>query len=159
MRRILVPSLLATLVLAGDAAAAQAEAAFRTPGAQWVELREGRGRAAVARKGVLNVNVRRGRVRVVDLPGGSRPRRSCNRGGVRVSAFAVEYRGRRVRCLVSGAGPWQVIIRGRGIYASGRVRGSLTLDGVQSGPTGLYTIGERSARPWPRSARTFVLRR
>lgn len=158
MRRVLVSVLVVTVVGAG-AAAAEAGTTFRTPGAQFVELRDGRGRAVVARRGAINVNVRRGRVRVVDLPGGRRPRRECNKRGVRVSPFALEYRGRNVRCLVSGAGPWQVVMRGRGISASGRARGSLTLDGAQSGRTGLYRIGTRSFRPWPRSPKTFGLRR
>jgi hypothetical protein len=103
--------------------------------------------------------VARGRVRVVDLPGGTRPVRRCNRRGVRVSAFALEYRGRNVRCLVFGQGPWQVVMRGRGIYASGKVRGSLTLDAPSVGATGIYKIGSRDFRRWPRAPRTFGLRR
>ncbi|MGH3024676.1 MAG: hypothetical protein ACRDNI_13540 [Gaiellaceae bacterium] len=159
MRRILVLLLLAMVTLAAGSAAAQAQTTFRTPGAQWVELRDGRGRAVLARKGAVNINIRRGRVRVVNLPGGSRPRRDCNKRGVRVTEYAIEYRGRKVRCLVSGPGPWQVIMTGRGINASGRVRGSLTLDGARSAPRGTYVIGTRAARGWPRSPRTFTLRR
>jgi hypothetical protein len=159
MRRTTFLTLLAAVSLAAGGAADAATTTFRTPGAQWVELRFGNGRAVFARKGVVNINVSRGRVRVVDLPGGTRPTRTCNRRGVRVSAFALEYRGRNVRCLVSGPGPWQVVVTGRGIYASGRVRGSLTLDGVDVGSPGIYKIGSRDFRRWPRAPRTFVLLR
>jgi len=162
MRRTTFLALLAAVSLAAGAAAHAAPTAsttFRTPGAQSFELRSGNGRAVVSRKGSINVNVARGRVRVVDLPGGTRPARTCNRRGVRVSAFALEYRGRNVRCLVFGAGPWQVVMRGRGIYAGGKVLGSLTLDGVNAGSRGMYRIGNRDFRRWPRPPRTFVLRR
>ena len=160
MRRTTFLTLLAAVSLAaGSAADARIATTFRTPGAQWVELRSGNGRAVFTRRGVVNINVSRGRVRVVDLPGGTRPRRDCNRRGIRVRPSAYEYRGRNVRCLVSGAGPWQVVVIGRGIYASGRARGSLTLDGVNVGSRGTYRIGTRDSRRWPRAPRTFILRR
>jgi hypothetical protein len=158
MRRTLFLTLLAAASLAAGGAAEAATTAFRTPGAQAFELRTGNGRAVVSRRGSLNTRVVRGRVRIIDLPGGSRPSRSCNRRGIRISRVAVEYRGRDVRCLVWGPGPWQVVIQGRGIYASGKARGSLTLDGVNSGSPGIYKIGSRDFRRWPRAPRTFVLR-
>ena len=69
--------------------------------------------------------------------------------------------GRDVRCFIASqdGGEWQVIMRGRGINASGRVAGSLTLDAYDRGPTGRYRIGERAWRPWPRSAGTYGLSR
>jgi hypothetical protein len=165
MRQFLV--LLTTAALASGAA----EAAFgvapvlpRTPGAQLVQLENGRGRAAVTRQGSLLVNIGKGRLRVIDLAGAGRPRLSdaCQRRARRVSARTVEIRGRNVRCLiwsgVSGS-PWQAILTGRRISASGAVRGSLTLDGAQTGTTGLYKIGDRGWQGWPRAARTYVLRR
>lgn len=158
MRRILVLTLLAAVALAAGEAAQGAVTTFDTPGAQAVELRYGNGRAVLARRGSINVRVVRGRVRVIDLPGGSRPRWSCNRRAVRVSRVAVEFRGQDVRCLVSGPGPWQVVLRGRGIYAGGKVRGSLTLDGVDVGSRGMYKIGTRPFARWPRAPKTFVLR-
>ena len=161
MRRILVLLLLATVLVAAETAASAPApmTAFRTPNSQWVELRGGKGRAVLARRGAININVRRGRVRVVDLAGGSRPRGKCGRKrAVRVTKYAVEYRGRRIRCLIWGSGPWQVIMTGRGINASGRVRGSLTLDGVRFG-SGEFRIGDGSFRSWPGSPRTFILRR
>lgn len=165
MRRFLV--LLTTAALASGTA----EAAFgvvpvslRTAGAQLVQLDGGRGRAAVTRQGSLLVNIGKGRLRVIDLAGAGRPRLSdeCQRRTRRVSRRTVEIRGRNIGCLIwSGAGgsPWQAILTGRRISASGAVRGSLTLDGAQTGTTGLYMIGDRGWQRWPRAARTYVLRR
>jgi hypothetical protein len=159
MRRTTFLTLLAAVSLAAGSAAEAATTTFRTPGAQSFELRAGNGRAVVSKQGSLNSRIVRGRVRIIDLPGGSRPSRSCNRRGIRISRVAVEYRGRDVRCLVWGSGPWQVVMQGRGIYVSGKARGSLTLDGVNVGSPGIYKIGSRDFRPWPRAPRTFVLRR
>ncbi|MGH3021396.1 MAG: hypothetical protein ACRDOP_02595 [Gaiellaceae bacterium] len=159
MRRTTFVALLAAASLAAGSAADASVTTFRTPGAQSFALNDGNGRAVVTKRGALLIRVVRGRIRVVDLPGGTRPSRSCNRGGVRVSGVAVEYRGRDVRCRVFGPGPWQVIMRGRGINAGGKVRGSLTLDGVDAGARGVYKIGDRAFRRWPRLATTFVLRR
>jgi hypothetical protein len=163
MRRTTALTLLAAVALAGAGAAeasGSVATALRTPGAQSVELRSGNGRAVVSRRGSLNMRVVSGRIRIVDLPGGARPMRSCNRRGVWVSAVAVEYRGRDVRCLVWGdSRPWQAVMRGRGIYASGKALGSLTLDAVNAGPPGIYSIGSRDFRRWPRAPRTFTLRR
>jgi hypothetical protein len=160
MRRTTALTLLAAVSLAGGSAADAAPTTFRTPGAQSLELRSGNGRAVVSRRGSLNIRVVSGRVRIIDLPGGPRPNRSCNRRGVRISGVAVEYRGRDVRCLVWGdSRPWQAVMRGRGIYASGKVLGSLTLDAVNVGSRGRYKVGSRDFRLWPRAPRTFVLRR
>lgn len=163
MRRLLVLATVAAL------AAGSAETAFgavpvllRTPGAELVELRDGNGRAAVAGKGALNIQLDRGRIRIVDLSDAGRPNLTCQRRIRRVSPRTVEIRGRDVRCLVwSGANgaKWQAIIRGRGASAGGSVRGSVTLDAVDSGPTGRFRIGGSAWRSWPRSPRTHVLRR
>jgi hypothetical protein len=160
MRRATALTLLAAVSLAGGSTADAAPTTFRTPAAQSLELRSGNGRAVVSRRGSLNIRVVSGRVRIVDLPGGPRPNRSCNRRGVRISGVAVEYRGSDVRCLVWGdSRPWQAVIRGRGIYAAGKVLGSLTLDAVNVGSRGLYRVGSHDFRRWPRAPRTFVLRR
>lgn len=159
MRRIFVPLLISTVVAAaGSTAHGAVVEHMRTPGAEWVSLDGGRGRAVLTRRGSFLVRMR-GRVRVIDLPGGTRPNRRCNRRGVRTSRVAVEYRGRDLRCRVWGVGPWQVVMRGSRINVSGVVRGSLTLDAVNSGRTGRFKIGEGPTRPWPRSPKTFVLRR
>jgi hypothetical protein len=132
----------------------------RTPGSDYLELKRGHGRAAVTKQGALAIVVRRGRVRVVDRPGGERPRASCNRTGKRVSSTTVQYRGRDVRCLVRGTGPWQVIIKGSGISASGRVKGSLTLNAAADKPRGRYRVGQSGPyKRWPRAAQTYNVAR
>jgi hypothetical protein len=163
MRRILVPLAVAAL------AAGVAEAAFssvpvllRTPGAEGVSLQGGNGRAALTKRGSVIMNLGRGWIRVVDLVGPGRPNINppCQRRARRVSARTVEIRGRNLGCRVwsgDNGGPWQVIISGRGINVSGKVLGSLTLDSVDTGPTGTYSIAGRAPRDWPRSARTFPL--
>jgi hypothetical protein len=165
MRRTLVLLAVAALAAgAAEAAFAYAPVLLRTPGAELVELQGGNGRAALTKRGALFINLGRGRIRVVDLPGAGRPNLNppCRRRARRVSARTVEIRGRDIGCRIwSGddGGPWQVIIRGRRINASGSVLGSLTLDGVDRGATGLYRIAGGALQSWPRSARTYVLNR
>jgi len=145
---------------AADASYGQADYSLRTPGAQLIELRTGYGRAVIGRRGSVLIRVSVGRIRVVDLPGGGRPNRSCNKRGVRVSRSTMQYSGSDVRCRVwSGAtgGPWQAIITGRRISAAGSARGSLTLDAYDTGPRGRYRIAGGALRYWPRTARTFEL--
>jgi len=145
---------------AADASYGQADFALRTPGAQLIELRAGYGRAVIGRRGSVLIRVSLGRIRIVDLPGGRRPNRSCNKRGVRVSSSTVQYSGSDVRCRVwSGTtgGPWQAVITGRRISAAGSSRGSLTLDAYNTGPRGQYRIAGGSLRLWPRTARTFEL--
>ena len=118
----------------------------------------------VTRRGSLLVNVGQGRIRIVDLRGGGRPNLSdkCRRRARRVSPTAVELEGRNIGCLIwSGpnGGPWQAIMRGRRISASGSVRGSLTLDAANRGLPGRYRIAGGQFRQWPRRARTFELNR
>jgi hypothetical protein len=106
------------------------------------------------------VNLGSGRVRVIDLPSGKAPWHRCNSEGRRVSETTIEYRGRDVRCRVSSLGeprPWQLVIRGHGIFASGVVRGSLTLDAFDEGPAGRFQIADRPVRRWPRAVRTYPL--
>ena len=82
--------------------------------------------------------------------------------GRRIRATTVEYTGPNLRCRVSSgraAAPWQAVIRGRGIFASGVVKGSLTLDAFQSGSPGQYRIGNGGWKRWPRNAHTYVLHR
>lgn len=161
MRRSLVLITVAALAMGvADLAYGQAPETLRTPGAEFVELRAGNGRAVIARRGSILVRVGSGRVRVVDLAGGGRPNRICNRRGVRVSPTTVQYRGADLRCRIwsgTSGGPWQAVIIGRQINVAGSARGSLTLDAVDQGPTGTYRIGDSSLRRWPRTARTFTL--
>jgi hypothetical protein len=161
MRRSFVVIFVAALAMwAADASYAQADYSLRTPGAELIELRAGYGRAVIGRRGSVLIRVAVGRIRVVDLLGGGRPNRSCNKRGVRVSRSTTQYRGTDVRCRVwSGAsgGPWQAVINGRRIFAAGSVRGSLTLDAFDTGPRGTYRIAGGALRYWPRTARTFEL--
>ena len=145
---------------AADASYGQADYSLRTPGAQLIELRTGYGRAVIGRRGSVLIRVSLGRIRVVDLPGGGRPNRSCNKRGVRVSRSTMQYSGSDVRCRVwsgSTGGPWQAVITGRRISAAGSARGSLTLDAYDTGPRGRYRIAGGALRYWPRTARTFEL--
>lgn len=165
MRRLLVLVTIAGLATgSAEAASAAVPVLLRTPGAEFVELQGGNGRAVLARRGSLNLTVRSGRVRIVDLPTAGRPNvnAECRRRARRVRPNAIEIVGTAIRCLIwSGqtGGAWQVIIRGQGISASGRVKGSLTLDAVNTGPTGQYRIAGESWKRWPRVARTFPLNR
>ncbi len=162
MRRILVLAMVAVLAAsAAEAALARVPVPARTAGAQFLELERGNGRAAIAKRGTVLVTVRAGRIRIVDLPGGGRPRPNCNKRPRRIRPSAVEVRGPNARCLVSSArgGPWQVIVEGRGIFASGRARGSLTLDGANTGYRGRFRIGDGSWRRWPIRAHTYGLLR
>jgi hypothetical protein len=165
MRRFLV------LITVAGLATGAAEAAFgavpvtlRTPGAELIELRSGSGRAVVTRRGSLSVNIGRGRLRVIDLPGGVRPNLngSCEDRAHWVSGTARQIRGRNIRCLIwsgDAVAPWQVVMRGRRISASGRVKGSLTLDARDSGSVGVYRIAGGDWKRWPRTARTLGLER
>jgi hypothetical protein len=165
MWRILLSATLAALVMgAADSATAGGAALLRTPGAELVELRGGNGRGVVTGKGALLLHLRKGQVRIVDRPGGDRPNvsRSCRRRAERVSRTTLEIRGRDIGCFVSSendGGPWQVVMRARGISASGSVKGSLTLDAVNAGPPGRFRIGDEDWRRWPRTVRTYVLER
>jgi hypothetical protein len=165
MRRTLLLVMIAGLAMgAAEAASAAVPVLLRTPGAEQVELQGGNGRAVVARRGVLLLTIGSGRLRIVDLPGAGSPNlnRQCRQRTRRVRPNAVEITGTSIRCQIwsgENGGPWQVVIRGRRISASGIVRGSLTLDAVNSGPTGQYRIAGESWKRWPRQARTFSLDR
>jgi hypothetical protein len=165
MRRTLLLVMIAGLATgAAEAASGAVPVLLRTPGAELVELQGGNGRAVVARRGSLLLAVGSGRLRIVDLPGAGRPNLNppCQRRARRVRANAVEISGTNIRCRVwsgENGGPWQVVIRGRRISASGIVKGSLTLDAANSGPTGRYRIAGGDWKRWPRQAKTFSLNR
>ena len=161
MRRTVVLFTVAALATAAvDVAFGSARVLLRTPGAEYVELRNGKGRAVVTGRGSIQIQMERGRLRIVDLRGAGRPYLSsrCQRRAQRVSPTTLEIRDRNIGCVIwSGedGGRWQAIMRGRGIDASGKVRGSLTLDAVDRSPTGSFRIGGAGGwRAWPRKAHT-----
>lgn len=155
MRRFLLLVLGGALALAATPATqGAAETTLRTPGAVGVSLRDGIGSASISRRGSLLVRVKRGRIWVTDLPGGTKPSVSCDRRGTRVSADTVLYRGYGVSCRVFG-GPWRVRMGGRNIDADGVVLGYLTLN--REGAKGLYSIDSSPYRLWPLQRTRFRL--
>jgi hypothetical protein len=155
MRRFLLLVLGGALALAAALATqGAAETVLRTPGAVGVSLRDGIGSAAISHRGSLLVRVKRGRIWVTDLPGGTKPSVSCDRRGTRVSANTVVYRGYGVSCRVFG-GPWRVRVRGRNIDADGVVLGYLTLN--REGTKGWYSIDNSPYRLWPLARTRFTL--
>lgn len=150
LRRLLLGALVAGLLVVP---AADAATAARTPGSVGLSLKYGHGRAKISWRGSLLGWGIRGRIvatnNVVVRNWSSR---------VRLTDTVTAYRGRRMTVRVYGtSGLWRVKIKGRGINVSGVVRGSLTLDGADTGRTGKYSIGGADFRPWPRLARTFSL--
>jgi hypothetical protein len=155
MRRFLLLVLGGALALAAALATqGAAETVLRTPGAVGVSLRDGIGSAAISHRGSLLVRVKRGRIWVTDLPGGTKPSVSCDRRGTRVSANTVVYRGYGVSCRVFG-GPWRVRVRGRNIDADGVVLGYRTLN--REGTKGWYSIDNSPYRLWPLARTRFTL--
>jgi hypothetical protein len=165
MRRILVLLTIAVLATgAAEAASGAVPVLLRTPGAEFVELQGGNGRAVIARRGSLFLTVGSGRMRIVDLPAAGRPNVNdqCRRRARRVRPNAVEIVGTDIRCRIwsgQNGGAWQVIVRGRRISASGVVKGSLTLDALNRGFPGRYRIGGDTWERWPRRAKTISLDR
>jgi hypothetical protein len=156
MGRLAVSALIAALALAAASTPSFASAATVVAGKP-VSLSNGYGKAQISRRGSLLAVVGWGRIRIVDLPSGRAPVRSCNKPLRKVNASTWTARGRDVRCRVWGMGPWRVTLLGWRIHASGVVRGFLRLDGRDSGRTGTYKIGDAPRRAWPRYLATFRL--
>src|SRR4029453_18810919 len=87
---------LATWVV--DAAFARVPVLLRTPGSECLELRSGNGRAVVTGRGSLGLNIRSGRLRIVDLPQAGTPNLTsrCRRRARRASPTTLEIRGRNI---------------------------------------------------------------
>lgn len=155
MRRFLFIFLVIAL-LAVPAAGATVE---RTSGGVYLEFRQGAGVAKVRYVGNFFGSVRRGRIiatRNVIVSGWA--------SRTTLASGLIQYRGPNAtadRMRFRTPQPptqWRVRLNGVGINASGFVRGCMTLDGVNTGPTGLYRIGEGGRlKPWPRSAWTRAL--
>jgi hypothetical protein len=154
--------LIGTLMLAGLAAVSAALGAqttvASTPGSVALSLKSGHGLAVISSHGALLGRIRGGRIvatRNVVV--------RCWRYRKRLASGLIRYRGRAEDCanitlhVATDDGAWRLRIRGRGINVSGVAKGSLLLDGVNSGSTGLYSISGGQYRAWPRSARTYSL--
>ena len=124
----------------------------RTLGSAEVELRAGAGVAKIRFRGTFIGYVARGRIVATNnvTVTGSESRR-------RISPTLVAYRGTELRFKVySTAGRWRLRLNGRGISAGGFVRGCMTLNAFNVGPTGWYRIQSPFKR-WPRQATTYRL--
>jgi hypothetical protein len=125
----------------------------RTPGSAEIELRAGAGVAKIRFRGTLIGYVARGRIVATNnvTVTGSESRR-------RISPTLIAYRGTELRFKVyNTAGRWRLRLSGRGISASGFVRGCMTLNGFDVGPTGWYRIQSPDFKRWPRQATTYKL--
>jgi hypothetical protein len=154
VRRLVLAST-AGLALAAAAPAFAGPVPARVAGSESISLKYGVGYAVVSDRGATLGRIRRGRIQVVNVPGGGAPSgfvRGCEyRSGS--LAGTVTCRGSDLSFYVHG-GTWKVRMSGRGINVSGVVRGKLGLDRADSG-TGLYSIGDAPYRRWPATLRFF----
>ncbi|MEO8290671.1 MAG: hypothetical protein ABI649_06710 [Gaiellaceae bacterium] len=151
MRLLLLLSILCLLVAASaDSAAATLE---RTTGGVYLEFQRGAGVAKVRFRGNFFGRVVQGRIvatRNVNL-NGCESREQVNETLVACSGDDLTF-----RTLVGTR--WRLRLNGRGIGATGFVRGCMTLNARDSGSTGVFKIGSNGAlRAWPREAQSFKL--
>jgi hypothetical protein len=125
----------------------------RTLGSAEVELRAGAGVAKIRFRGTSIGYVARGRIVAtnnVTVTGWESRRR--------ITPTLVAYRGTELRFKVfKTEGRWRLRLNGRGISAGGFVRGCMTLNAFDVGPTGLYRIRSPYFKRWPRQATTYKL--
>jgi hypothetical protein len=125
----------------------------RTVGSAEVELRAGAGVAKIRFRGTFIGYVARGRIMAtknVTVTGAESRRR--------ISPTRVAYRGTELRFKVYNTqGRWWLQLHGRGISAGGFVRGCMTLNAFDVGPTGWYRIQSPVFKRWPRRATTYRL--
>jgi hypothetical protein len=132
----------------------------RTTGSVSLSLKSGRGLAIIQSRGALLGRIKAGRIVAT-----SNVVVRCWRYRTRLESGMIRYRGVRQGCtyitfrVFSDDGTWRVRIKGRGINVSGIVRGSLALDGANTGRTGTYSIAGAEFRPWPRRLHTYSLAR
>jgi hypothetical protein len=153
MRRRLF--LIFIVLVAGVVAAPTSSAGIlaRTSGSVEVELRAGAGVAKIRYRGTFIGYVARGRIVATNnvTVTGSESRR-------RISPTRVAYRGTELRFRVyNNQGRWRLQLSGRGISAGGFVRGCMTLNAFDVGPTGWYRIQSPAFKRWPRQATTYKL--
>jgi len=153
MRRRL--PLICIVLVAGVVAAPTSSAVIleRTSGSAEVEVRAGAGVAKIRFRGTFIGYVARGRIVATNnvTVTGSESRR-------RISPTLIAYRGTELRFKVFNTeGRWRLLLKGRGISAGGFVRGCMTLDAFDVGPTGWYRIKSPDFKRWPRQATTYKL--
>jgi hypothetical protein len=151
MRRCLV--LLVAVAVAASMVGAAHGVVAKTSGAVYLQLSDGAGLAKVRNRGTFFGQVKRGKIIAtsnVNLNG-------CE-SKKKIGDHLVRCRGRAITFNTAGADRWRLRLRGRGIYASGFVRGCLVLDGRNSGSTGTFRRGMAGdADPWPRSRTSYRL--
>ncbi|MBD0290606.1 MAG: hypothetical protein ICV74_05065 [Thermoleophilia bacterium] len=153
MRRLTLTMVLVVLACAPAASAQLARAV--ASGGESLALSGGTGWAVVtSRDGAIVGNVRKGSVRIVDLP-------RLGKAEVGVTGCEKLRRPNRRTRVCSGRrlsfsvidGNWRVAMRGVGINASAVLKGRLVLQGT----AGTYSLRHGDPKPWPRRARTFRL--
>jgi hypothetical protein len=130
----------------------------RTNGSVYVQFMHGAGSAKVRFRGNFLGRVERGRIvatRNVNVSGYASKRT--------LASGLIEYRGPNASHAAMGFRTpadlaWRLRLFGRGIDATGFVRGCMTLNGVDVGATGSFKIGQAgTTRPWPRAATNYRL--
>ena len=166
MRRLTLPLTLAALVLAASASALPSSlTSARVRGGEGLQLSAGRGYAVLGDRGVAFGNVRRGWIRITNVPGGGSPSgyvRGCESRSGRLSG-SLYCSGTRLRFWVED-GPWRVRIKGSGINVSAVMRGRVGLDRkacsrrmFRNGKC-TFEIGDGPTRRWPARLRFFAVR-
>jgi hypothetical protein len=152
LRRFSLLVLVLAVGLAASTAASGGRTLAKTEGADYLQLKDGAGFASVRIRGNFFGRVSRGKIvatRYVNMNGCER-RKALAHGRVRC-------RGSNLTFITPTDRRWRVRLRGRGISATGFVRGCLRLDARDIGETGEFRIGSGSLRPWPRSRTSYRL--
>lgn len=150
--------LAAGLALAAASLASAGTFGTRVAGSEDISLKYGAGYASIWDRGSVLGWVRRGRIKVRNLPGRGAPRGTVTGCETRHGSLkgTLICGGRDLRFRIYGT-TWKVQIQGRGINVSGVIRGYLALDRADGG-TGIYSIGGESYRRWPATVTVFRVR-
>jgi len=140
------------ITLAALAATPAPGALERTSGSVYVQYQNGNGAAGIRYRGNFIGHIGCGRIiasQNVIVSGGFVKK---------LDSGLFLYRGQNLGFRTPGTHIWRLRVNGRGIYASGFVRGCMTLNGVDTGPTGSFRIGQDGMlRAWPRLSRAYKL--
>jgi hypothetical protein len=144
-RALLIVLLLGVLVVPTASAS--------TPGSVSLEFKNGAGVAKVRFRGNYLGRVAQGRIIATSnvILGGCEVRRQLNDGRKLCRGSDLTFR-------TPSYNRWRLTLGGRGINAGGVVRGCMSLDGVDEGPTGYFRkAGATAWRTWPRLATNYRL--